>query len=99
MVKKLVNTDIADKMDIEKKIWHVRKLYIDPAGGLIYCLGCSLVHLSLLIGALIVKKPNITAAKKLDLQYQGFLKEIPLEQFCARKYGYLAINQIPKATL
>ena len=52
MVDGILNKGIVKEM--KNLTWNVRKLYIDPAGGLIYSLGCSLVHLSLFIGSLTV---------------------------------------------
>ena len=54
----------------KRKIINVKKNYIDPTSGFFYALGCSLVHLSLLITMLTTLRPNIERAKELDLEWQ-----------------------------
>ena len=53
-----------------EKLYYVKKNYNDVFGGIIYSLGCSLVHIVMLIGILIVKEPDCQQAKKLDRMYE-----------------------------
>ena len=66
-----VNQDESKKMEDDDKlrIYHVKKNQINSMAGFFYGLGCSLVHLSLLIGQNFVKKSNRERARNLDQQY------------------------------
>ena len=62
------------KAEEPKKVSHIRKNQIDPTAGLVYSLGCSLVHFTLFICLFFVKRPNINKAIKSDQTYVETLK-------------------------
>ena len=41
----------------------------DTTAGLMYSLGCSLVHFAMFIGILVIKRPDQEAARNLDIEY------------------------------
>ena len=47
-----------------KKVVILKKNYNDPTYGLIYSLGCSLVHFALLVSVFFVEMPDIEKAKE-----------------------------------
>ena len=48
----------------------IKKNQYDPTAGFFYALGCSLLHFSLLVVILFVKKPDLSLAKEYDEEYR-----------------------------
>ena len=68
------------KKEIEHKVFTVRKNHIDASAGMMFSLGCSLVHLSMLIANFTVKPTNCEEAKKLDSEYlDWYTKNLAIE--------------------
>ena len=82
MPVKIQDNDIASNNTDEKNYeFIVRKQYTDILGGLIYTLGCSLVHLALFIAIFMVMGTNLDKARDLDNKFKELIlknnKEFP----------------------
>ena len=60
----------------DAKVFYVRKNQIDPSAGILYSLGCSLLHFSLLIGIFFIEGPRIENAKSNDVFIEKLLKMV-----------------------
>lgn len=55
--------------EIEPIYTQVKKNQFDPTAGYFYALGCSLIHMSMIITMFFIRYPNVEAAKKFDELY------------------------------
>ena len=65
----------------ERKVFYLKKNMTNLLAAFYYCVGCSLVHMAMFITILIVKWPDVEAARKVDLDYIASIRKKDPEFF------------------
>lgn len=58
---------------MKPKLIKIKKNQIDMTTGFLYSMGCSIIHLALLITLFIIKKPNLAEATRIDNDYNTLM--------------------------
>ena len=62
-------------MNFVPKKTYIKKNQYDPTAGILYGVGCSLIHLAMFITMFFIKFPDVEKARKIDQNYFETVKK------------------------